>query len=86
MDRRKARRGRSCLSFKGFMERRNASDEQVTIGESATKVSNPKNVTNPLPVMLSFQRQQMLRFSDGKIVAVYKELRTGLEIVFPMLF
>ena len=83
------------LTFKEFMEEkggdvRSSSNSRkklsATVAESAPKMSNSRNLSNPLPVMLTFQRQQMVRFSDGKIVAVYKELRTGLEIVFPSMF
>ena len=78
------------LTFKEFMEEKGSvssnSTTPATVAESAPKMSNSRNLSNPLPVMLTFQRQQMVRFSDGKIVAVYKELRTGLEIVFPSMF
>lgn len=88
---------RELLSFCEFIALRDAAESKNRLSrgvqgpltmtsESAPSLYNPNNISNPLPVLITFQRKQILRFSDGKIVALYKEVRTGVEIVFPMLF
>lgn len=74
------------LSFKEFVTERLGGSESTPGDGLSEQVANPRNISNPLPVLLTFQRKQMVRFSDGKIVGIYKELRTGQEIVFPNMF
>ena len=52
----------------------------------SSSIANPQNLTNPLPTLLTFQRKEVRMFSDGRIVGRYREVRTGVEIVFPQLF
>lgn len=38
------------------------------------------------PIYLSFTRKALTRLPNGEVVGVYKETKTGLEIVFPTSF
>jgi hypothetical protein len=46
-------------------------------------VLSPNNLSDPLPVLITFQRRQLIRLSDGRVIATYRDVRTGKEIVFP---
>jgi hypothetical protein len=36
--------------------------------------------------MRNFQRKEIRQFSDGRVVALYREVRAGVEMVFPNMF
>jgi len=43
----------------------------------------PQNVNDVLPVVLTFRRMEIRQWSDGAVVGLYREQRTGMEITFP---
>jgi hypothetical protein len=43
--------------------------------------NTPKNINDALPVMLTFRRMEIRQWSDGSVVGLYREQRTGMEIV-----
>lgn len=40
--------------------------------------------SQPPPLQLMFQRIQLIKIQNGRWVGVYREVRSGKEIVFPM--
>jgi hypothetical protein len=42
-----------------------------------------KSVDQQLPALMTFQRKEVRMFADGRAVGLYRELRTGVEMVFP---
>ena len=67
----------------GYGEMPNVKPKSVP--RAPISIANPQNLTNPLPVLLTFQRKEVRMFSDGRVVGLYKEIRTGVEIIFPMI-
>jgi len=63
------------MSFSEFLESRERSE-----------IAEDTNFAGALPVTLAFQRKQVFRFADGRVVGKYREVRTGVEIIFPSQF
>jgi len=80
---------RRLLKFSEFLaSTRNADDRQQSkVKERSQTVSEAAiastNLSDPLPVILTFRRTQVLRLFDGRVIATYVEGRTKAEIVFP---
>lgn len=45
--------------------------------------NTPQNINDALPVVLTFRRMEIRQWSDGSVVGLYREQRTGMEVVFP---
>lgn len=80
---------RRLLKFSEFLASTRSADDrqQSKVKEPSQTVSEAAiastNLSDPLPVLLIFHRQQVLRLSDGKVIATYRETRTKTQIVFP---
>ena len=79
------------LSYKEFVaERLEQSVDDYAPGEGlseqvmapAARVNAPA-IDKRLPALMTFQRKEVRMFSDGRVVGLYRELRTGAELVFP---
>jgi hypothetical protein len=53
-------------------------DDELSEGVGRTQTS-----TQIPPLQMILQRKQLLKLYDGRWVAVYRDVKTGLEIVFP---
>jgi hypothetical protein len=83
------------LNFREFIGRRSqqrsvgptsverALDEQAHVGPIIARARAPQNLSDPIPALLTFQRREIRQFSDGRVVGLYREVRTGVEMVFP---
>ena len=82
------------LSFKEFVAERlqKADDsnapgaglsEQLAVPIARTNVASV-DASKKLPALMTFQRKEVRMFSDGRVVGLYRETRTGVEILYPM--
>lgn len=56
----------------------------ATVRRTVPLTSAPGSVDQRLPPLLTFQRRDIRMFADSRVVGRYREVRTGVEIVFPM--
>lgn len=74
-----SRRNGKLATFSEFVQRRSGSEE-------ITEARNtPQNVNDALPVMLTFRRMEIRQWSDGSVVGLYKEQRTGQLVLLSRL-
>ena len=66
-------------TFSQFVQRQS---EREAVAEAR---NTPQNINDVLPVLLTFRRMEIRQWSDGSLVGLYREQRTGMEMVFAAL-
>lgn len=72
-----SRRSGKVAKFSEFVSERSESEEL------AEARNTPQNINDALPVLLTFRRMEIRQWSDGSVVGLYKEQRTGRKIILP---
>lgn len=80
------------LSFKEFVTERLGGSESAPGARLSEQLAVPTarmnagSVDKRLPALMTFARKEIRMFSDGRVVGLYRDLRAGVEMVFPMKF
>lgn len=57
--------------------------EQLSVPMPPKITTFVADANKKLPPLMTFQRKEVRMFSDGRMVGLYREMRTGVELVFP---
>lgn len=83
----------NCLSPGDLLEQASRrpsvmQSRQTRAASAAMPATQPmpsrKSADQQLPALMTFQRKEVRMFSDGRMVGLYREVRTGVEMVFPI--